>query len=103
MKARKSSQKAPSKRTAPASAAPSTIIPPRLRGFVERRVHQGGFPSEKAYVCYLVEEDRRAMRELVRKVREGVESEAGVEIGSKAWRTLRQELAARRSTRRKAG
>jgi antitoxin ParD1/3/4 len=72
----------------------SLSLPPDLREFVHDRVASGDYPSAAEYVSQLIQADQkqRAVAELHRLLKEGLESGPSVEATDEFWDTLEREV-----------
>lgn len=87
-------------------ALPAQIVPPSLRTFVSKRVRQGGFEDERAYVRHLLEEDRRAVEAERRMVEALLREGAAAPLSelNEAWlSSVRAIIRRKPGARRRAG
>lgn len=76
-------------------------LPEPMKEFVDERVESGGYGSASEYIRELVRKDQkeRAQERLEVLLLEGLESGESQAVNADFWKTLRNDLTARRAKR----
>ncbi|MSR56797.1 MAG: type II toxin-antitoxin system ParD family antitoxin [Planctomycetaceae bacterium] len=70
-------------------------LPKALHGFVEKRTKAGGYEDASEYFRALVREDQRRLRDLERKILEGLNSGERIEVNKEYWEKKKTALKAK--------
>lgn len=73
----------------------NVALPKALRTFVERRTKAGGYKSASEYVSELIREDQKRLREVERKLLDGLQSGEPIEVNDEYWEKKKAALKAK--------